>query len=427
MKEIELIIKVVSKVINDDTPFQKALNEVLNDKENVAIKDTAKPIVSSLTGSILRHYLLLETISKYSIPSDVAIPFEDKILIYIVLSNFYFVKKLDVDKVFEYYKSKKIPLDLVDITTKYASIYDLLDILIPNKTSNEYYSARYNTPVWLINMWFKHFKRTTTFKILRENVRSKPQTVRLNTIDTTKERLEILAPNAFKETSYENLFVYTKGGNVKSTNFARTFNVIPEERAIKDIVNRVLKLVSPHELFIYTQKDDSLAIDMMLTLSKSVGIYLGVDKKEIRPDLARFLHKYKHGNVSYFETPSDSLEAYVTSKQSLVIVEPRSSAFNDIRTYPDHLIHFKQDNLDSLIANEKKLLEDVSHKVDDGGYLIFIVDTLNKKESASVVTSFLMNHYDFDLVDEKYYFPFEKDGGSFYCGILKKKDNDEEE
>lgn len=425
MKEIELTINVVKKILEEDMLFQKALNEVFSAEENKDLKDI-KPAVSSLTGSILRHYLLLETISKNSIPADAAVTLEDKILIYIVLSNYYFVKKLDIDEVFKYYKAKKIPLDLVDITSKYASIYDLLDILVPNKNSNEYYSARYNTPIWLIQMWFKHYKRTHTFKILRENVKSKQPTVRINNFDTTKERLDILAPECFVPTEYENLYLYNKKGNIRNLNVVRSSNVFPEEKAVKSIVNSILSDEKHDEIFIYTQKDDSLAVDMILSLGRGVGIYLGVDEKEKRADLARFIHHNKLKNVSYFETPSDALEAYVTSKQSLVIVEPRSSSFNDIRTYPDYLIHFKRDNLDALIENERKLLEDLSAKVDDGGYLVYVVDTLNRKESTSLITNFLLNHHDFDLVDEMQYFPFDKVDGAFYYAKLRRKESDDD-
>ena len=67
---------------------------------------------------------------------------------------------------------------------------------------------------------------------------------------------------------------------------------------------------------------------------------------------------------------------------------------------------------------------EASAQLEDGGYLLYFVDTISKKETSGVINEFLKEHPEFSLTRDKLYFPYKKYGGSYYFAVLKKDAND---
>ena len=92
---------------------------------------------------------------------------------------------------------------------------------------------------------------------------------------------------------------------------------------------------------------------------------------------------------------------------------------------PDYFLRFDIAKLDELIASQSLALQEASLQVEDGGYLLYLVDTISKKETTGVINNFVKDHPDFVVLKDKMYFPYKKYGGSYYFAILKKeKKND---
>ena len=103
---------------------------------------------------------------------------------------------------------------------------------------------------------------------------------------------------------------------------------------------------------------------------------------------------------------------------------PDSSRLNLLQVLPDYFLRFDIQKLDELIANQGKALQEASAQVEDGGYLVYLVDTISKKETMGIINEFLKVHPEFVLTREKLYFPYKKYGGSYYFAVLKKGAND---
>ena len=95
-----------------------------------------------------------------------------------------------------------------------------------------------------------------------------------------------------------------------------------------------------------------------------------------------------------------------------------------MQVLPDYFLRFDIQKLDELIANQTKALNEASAQVEDGGYLLYLVDTISKKETMGLIGEFLKEHSEFTLVEDKQYFPYKKFGGSYYYAVLKKGAND---
>ena len=104
---------------------------------------------------------------------------------------------------------------------------------------------------------------------------------------------------------------------------------------------------------------------------------------------------------------------------------PDSSRLNLLQLLPDYFLRFDINKLDELIANQKLALKEASAQVEDDGYLLYLVDTLSKKESIGVVNELLNENKQFSLVRDKLYFPYKKYGSSYYFAVLKKHKNND--
>ena len=59
--------------------------------------------------------------------------------------------------------------------------------------------------------------------------------------------------------------------------------------------------------------------------------------------------------------------------------------------------------------------------LNEGSKLVYIVNTLNKKESRGTISNFLKEHPNYEIIEEKQYFPFDEyDTALYYCILLKK-------
>ena len=104
---------------------------------------------------------------------------------------------------------------------------------------------------------------------------------------------------------------------------------------------------------------------------------------------------------------------------------PDSSRLNLLQLLPDYFLRFDMSKLDELIANQKVALKEAANQVEEDGYLLYLVDTLSKKESINIINEFLAENKEFTLLRDKLYFPYKKYGGSYYFAALKKaKKND---
>ena len=157
-----------------------------------------------------------------------------------------------------------------------------------------------------------------------------------------------------------------------------------------------------NEVLIYSGYDDDFVKTSIIKSDRKQGLNIAVPSLEKRFKLMRFLRTNDIHNVNLFEAKDIfGLKAGVSYKQDLVVVFPECSRFDIASKYPDFLLHFDRDCLDELIQKEKEALELCSSYVNDGGTLVYIVNTLNKKESVNIIKEFLENHSEFTLVKDE--------------------------
>ena len=137
------------------------------------------------------------------------------------------------------------------------------------------------------------------------------------------------------------------------------------------------------------------------------------------------LNKHAIKGINVYEANASSIITCVSKPVHTFIVMPDSSRLNLLQVLPDYFLHFDINKLDELIANQVKALNEAATQVEDGGYLLYLVDTISKKENSGVINEFLKEHQEFTLIKDKLYFPYKKFGGSYFYAVLKKQTNND--
>lgn len=415
MKELITSQKVLKEILYTDISFSSALKKTFQNDE--ALKDI-KGIVSALVGCELRHHFLFSSLLQ---ETNIQFNDDEKCLIYVALSNNLFLKRLNEDEVTDFIKSsfdEQRFSNLVKMLTFRDSPNDLIPNDIP-RDSVDFLSLRFNTPIWLIKMWQKHFGKGITYKLLKKNTRPQLLTCRVMTMQTTLDQL-IKENDAFKPSPVSDMVIFDGKPPKKRAEFFRSFDVFPEKMAVKSFFDNFVQ-PNVRNVLAYSGGDNSILYELYAKYGRDVNFNVGVSNLDERFELARSIRLANAKNVNLFNAPDPlSMEAAISCEQDLVVVAPSNSCFDEIRQYPDFLVKFKQELIDKFILDQKIALEGSSAYLTEDGKLIYIVMTLNRKESHSVIIDFLQKHRDFELVEERQRFPYDELDTAMYYAILKR-------
>ena len=87
---------------------------------------------------------------------------------------------------------------------------------------------------------------------------------------------------------------------------------------------------------------------------------------------------------------------------------------------PDYFLQCKNQKLDALINEQRYSLEEAYNSLNVGGQLLYLVPTLNKKETSLLIKDFLLIHRDMSLVEERHYMPFDEgESMMYYVKMIK--------
>jgi len=415
MKALEIVQSVLKQILYEGVEFQQALKAAFKDKPE---DKEHSSLVSAILGCELRHHLLFERIVN-DLNDDYSQ--EQRCLIYAALANNLFLKRIEQPEIIEHVRSSFDETKIVKVEKLLAyqdSPRDLIPESIPLE-SIEYFSLRFNTPEWLVKMWQKHFGRGVTLKLLKKNNKPQLLSCRVNTMVTTAE--QILADNPeFRAATINDMVIYQGKSPIRKNTFFQTFDVFLLKLGIKELMERICS-EDINEVLMYSGKDNSIVRELFLKYQKRIGINLGVPNLDERLDLTKAIKYNQLSNVNFFAAEPLEMRAAISKPQDLVIVHPKSSDFDLIRSYPDYLLHFKKENIDALVAKQKETLEGAANYVAENGIFVYLVSTINRKEGHSLIMEFLDKNREFSLIEEKQRFPFDALDTALYYAIMKRK------
>lgn len=402
---------VLLKLVNEDVPFTIALKNTFKKNNSDAVE---KSNVAALVGCELRHHYIFDNLINRFFEG---VEFEKTIYLRFTLANGLFLKRFPEK---ELVSLAEQDLDKEKIYALYSFVKSTNEI-IPNeldKSSPEFLSLRYNTPAWIIRMWQKQYGKGLVFKTLKVNYRQSVPSIRVN--ENKIDIDEFLAKHPdFSKAPVDNMIIYQGRGSPKKLHEFDNGSLYFMKMATKVILDS-LDLDVLKGIAIYTEVPNNIYLDLLTRFKEEAKADLVINNTNCYYETKRNLEKLGKHRMFIYEAEYTSLLTCLSKKVHTMICMPKSSTFDLFRSTPDYFLRINQDGLDELIANESACLAECSKYVEDGGELVYMVPTLSRKESNNVIAKFLVENKDFELIEERQFFPFEVYDSCLYSARLKK-------
>lgn len=287
------------------------------------------------------------------------------------------------------------------------------------KTCEEYYHILYNHPIWVIKMWEKYYGKEITLKILQENEKEAPLTVRLDSLLLTKEKL-LENPNFVKTKLCDNAFYYIGKEPLWELKESKNGEICVQDEA-SQYVSIILNPLDHEKVLDMCAAPGSKTIHMA-SLMHNTGKILAID---IHPHRVALIDQ----NIKRHRLTNIVTKCYdatlLANKMRLnyfdkILVDAPCSGLGVIRRKPDILLDITPDQIEELTLIQEKLLENAYVLLKPNGYLVYSTCTISKKENEMQIIKFLSKHKDMKKVYERQLFPFEYNSDGFYIAKLQK-------
>lgn len=417
---IENAYKILNLVHNEQILFTNAKTNIF---KNIKVSDVERREIVRLAGSELRHHLALHQLSLRLFGE-----LNDELLFNVLLmftNNAYtnsLPKKDYLSFVVKLLKDNSIQFD-----EKYLEELcldnDFKRKIIPeefDKESFQYLSYKFNTPKWVCKMWQKQYGHKILVHTLRSFMKSSSTTVRIS----GDEDEFLTNHNDFIKTDVPGILQYVGKDAFKNSPAFVNHEAYLQKKIVKEIFDKLL--IDEYQNFaLYLGSSIPAYKELVTRFNKNIQmdiLFLTFqDYYKAKKD-----YLLKHSNkVKIYESNPSMLKSCVSEKVDLFFVLPRSTNFDLFRVFPDYFLRCKQEDLDSIISEQKTVLQEASELVNDNGYLVYTVFTLNKKESKNVIKSFLEEHKDYILLEDNQLFSFGENDSIAYYAILKKEVKDD--
>ena len=413
MDTYKVAFSVIKNVVNKELDLKNSLK-----KESKDATRGESIEISQISGIFFRNYFLiahLADILNFKKNSD------EMIQLGLLYVNNAFRKKVDQNKMFNdflmYIIQKKHQLSkdeifyIKDVISRKRT-FDFFDV---KKGTLKYYSLRFNKPEWLIKLLCKQYGKKEGLSIVYEISAMPQQFVSVNYSKAFSPTM------AFKKIDAD-LYEYTNPTSIRKEESFHDGQIYLTQLGYIEAFSSFD--LSNSNLTCYLGDFNNIALDFF---KKFVGRnntlnFVSKDNKltykifdEIKSNKLKETHFYE-GNES-------TLIALLAKKQDLILYSPKCSNFELFRRNPEYGVYFNVDDLDKIINSIKDGLNEVVKYLEVDGTLLYLVPTINLKETHNLINEFIeKNKESFVLDKEKIYLP-NKEGNSllYYAKIRRVK------
>ena len=408
---------ILQKIIVENIPFSLALKQAFK-KGDISKED--RSVISAVVGCALRHFIVMERLIKDAYSE---IENDGFLALLVTFSNAMFIKKMDQNECNAMAQAYLANYELK--VEDFISPYLEGKKLVPEEIevgSFEFLSYRYNTPLSVIKMWNKQFGQLTTSRILKANSKPSPVVLRINNSKISDEDF-FAQYSEFENCDIPGVALFKGEGKFKNSPAFEKQLAYPLTPAFKEMLDDGdVDLL--RGFAVYSEYPNDLLVELSSRFTNINNVEFVAGSYSAFINTKNSLAKSGLNGVNVYEAGASSIVTCISKPVHTFLVMPDSSRLNLLQVLPDYFLRFDIEKLDELIENQSKALQEASAQVEDGGYLLYLVDTISRKETMGLINEFLKNNESFSLVRDKQYFPYKKYGGSYYFAVLKKGAND---
>lgn len=411
MKLFEQAHSCLMEILYKKTPFKLAVENTCN--KNTIFREDRKNL-TNIIGCSLRHFYVFD-----NLVLQVSKDFNDaqKVALYLFLSNNLFVPVLS---------AQEVEAALTKFEIKEADVNKLKDLskdktkLIPEKINNdsiEYLHYRFNIPNWVLKMWMKHFKGYT-YKIVKSINRPANHYAIVNSGLLKPE--EVAKYPELEATQFDGLYLYNGNVAPKRHSLFKDGKLVTITPAEHYLLSK-LDLDVIRKIAFYSETFNELHLQLMAMLSANYHMDIIAGTAEAYYQTKKDLEKYHLNGVNLYDTGHTSIITCLSDKVSNFFVAPKNTEFAEFRKSPDYFNRVDANALDGYLSNQLASLISASDFVEDGGNLIYMVPTMNKKETVQIIDDFLKEKSNFTLVEARQFLPFDKYDSTLFIAIFRRE------
>ena len=419
MSVLKEVYEHLSKIKNGEVSFQYLLNKGfknVDSKVAFLVKDTLKSTVN-------RYYFLSWELDKiFKLENENA---RDYLIC--ALGQFHYVKEISDEQLLEFLKEDLPTIDeKISVSEFFQAIKTLNNTTLSlsekdNENIIRKLSLNYSYPEWVCKMISKHFGVKKIYKSIASSRKNIAITVNCNSFFTNADKLIEEYPSLFtRGVLTNNTLRYIGKEKIIDVDVFKKNYVFVEDETSQLLVNNLNLEVNDTALVIADDRG-AIALDMLMKI-KDVGTIHAAASNVINYNSTLALaNRFKLHSLNCFESTVDCLLTHVEAEtcDKVLLVAP-STQLGLVRRKPDVILTLNRDNLDSIIAEQKRQIKEASTFVRKGGVLEYAVFTYNKKESTFIVQDFLNNNPDFTLLEENQIFAYEAPSDGVYYALIKK-------
>ena len=289
------------------------------------------------------------------------------------------------------------------------------------KDEYEFLSIKYNTPIWIIKMWEKHYGKQKTLSILKYNGLEAPLSVRVNIALTSKEA--VMQNKDFIEGNLtKNSLNYIGKTPIAETMEMKTGLVSVQDESSQYVVEILNPLENQKVLDMCAAPGSKTQYIAQLMNNKGKVLALDIHPHRVEI-MKKYLSSLSLDNVTCICYDSTKLSEKVKLIESFdkVLLDAPCLGLGVIRRKPDLILNLRPENLDEITLLQEKLLEQAYLMLKEKGELVYSTCSINKKENDAQIMAFLGRHKDMKRVFEKQLFPDEYNSDGFYIAKLVKE------
>ncbi len=422
---LSLSSNILSKVVDEDISFSIAIRNFAKDKK---ITNVERRSIASLVSCSLKHFYVFERKINELFPN---ITKKVKYDLFVFLANGLFINVSNEEIAKEFITSTFLNEVEEENKVNFESFLeksktkDFLTITDLKENSHEFLSIRYNTPLWLVKMWGKHFKESLLYKTLRANTKSSKQFLLVNSSKNDKNEFLACYPE-FEECEFNDMVLYSQKESLKNTEAYKENLIATFSPALSYAID-TCDIDPFRNIAVFTGYRTNVYMKLIYKFSTFAKFDLITNDSSCYFDAKKTKQELGLDKMRIYEQDSTSIISCVSEPVHTFIVMPRNSNFASFKTVPDYFLRFKQEDLDSILDEERTALHEASLLVEDNGELLYAVPTLNVKEGRDMIKKFISNHNNFVLCEEKQFFPFGSSDTTFYFARLRKTLNMEKD